>query len=134
MGVISFLTATNAAKASQTFADVTFCLTRCRMAMPWTRYSSLFPEPKLGIWNLVPSKSLILICLVFRFLRRSVGGTYGMGGLTGGVPFLHSEFLRPSGGDLRFKLMGYCQSEISNKRHLNELLGGTPRILQRGSA
>ncbi len=36
-----------------------------------------------------------------------------MGSLTGGVPFSHSAFL------------GYCQSGVSNKRCLRELLGGT---------
>ncbi len=56
-----------------------------------------------------------------------------MGGLTGGVPFLHLAFLRPSGRDLRFVLMANCQSGVSNKRHLKELLGGTRRILWRGS-
>ncbi len=43
-GLISFLTFTNAAKASLTSAAVPFCLTSRRMAMTWTRYSSLFPE------------------------------------------------------------------------------------------
>jgi hypothetical protein len=57
-----------------------------------------------------------------------------MGGLTGGVPFLHSTFLRPSGGDLRLKLMAHCQSRVSKIRCLNELFGGVHRILQRGSA
>jgi hypothetical protein len=57
-----------------------------------------------------------------------------MGSLTGGVPFSHLAFLRPSGGDLRFELMAYCQSGVSNKRRLKELLGGTRRILQRGPA
>ncbi len=57
-----------------------------------------------------------------------------MGGLTGGVPFLHSEFLRLSGGDLRFVLIANCQSGVSNKRCLKELLGWTHRILWRGSA
>ena len=52
-----------------------------------------------------------------------------MGGLTGGVSFLHSAFLRPSGGDLRFVLIANCQSRVSNKRCLKELLGGTRRIL-----
>ncbi len=57
-----------------------------------------------------------------------------MGGLTGGVPFLHSAFFRPSGRDLRLELMTYGQSRVSNKRRLKELLEGTRRILQRGSA
>jgi hypothetical protein len=57
-----------------------------------------------------------------------------MGGLRGGVPFSHSAFLRPSSGELRLELMAYCQSRVSNKRHLKELLGGTHRILQGGSA
>ena len=52
-----------------------------------------------------------------------------MGGLTGSVPFSHSAFLRPSGVDLRFELMAYCQSIVSNKTCLKELLGGTRRIL-----
>ncbi len=56
-----------------------------------------------------------------------------MGGLTGGVPFLHSTFLRPSGGDLWFVLMVNCQSGVSNKVRLKELSGGTHKILQRGS-
>jgi hypothetical protein len=57
-----------------------------------------------------------------------------MGGLTGGVPFLHSKFFRPSGGDLRLELMAHCQSGVSNIRRLKELLGGVCRIPQRGSA
>ncbi len=57
-----------------------------------------------------------------------------MGGLTGGVPFSHSAFFRPSGGDLRLELMAHYQSGVSKIRHLNELLGGVCRILQRGSA
>jgi hypothetical protein len=57
-----------------------------------------------------------------------------MGGLTGGMPFSHLAFFRPSGGDLRLELMAYCQSGISNKRCLKGLLGGTHRILLRGSA
>ncbi len=57
-----------------------------------------------------------------------------MGGLTGGLPFLHSAFLRTSGGDLRLALMAHCQSGVSKIRRLNELLGGVRRILQRGSA
>ncbi len=56
-----------------------------------------------------------------------------MGGLTGGVAFLHSVFLRPSGRDLRFMFIVHCQSRVSNKRCLKELLGRTHRILQRGS-
>jgi hypothetical protein len=42
----------------------------------------------------------------------------------GGVPFLHLAFLRPSSKDLRLELMVYCQSRVSNKRCLKELLGG----------
>jgi hypothetical protein len=57
-----------------------------------------------------------------------------MGSLTGGVPFLHSVFFRPSGRDLRLELMAHCQSRVSKIRCLNELLGGVRRILQRGSA
>jgi hypothetical protein len=57
-----------------------------------------------------------------------------MGGLTGGVPFSHLAFLRPSSGDLRLELMAYCHCRVSNKRCLKELLGRTCRILQRGSA
>ncbi len=57
-----------------------------------------------------------------------------MGGLTGGVSFLHSMFLRPSGGDLRLALMAHCQSGVSKIRRLNKLLGGVCRIPQRGSA
>jgi hypothetical protein len=57
-----------------------------------------------------------------------------MGYLTGSVPFLHSKFLRPSSGDLRFALMVHCQSGVSKIRCLNELLGGVCRISQRGSA
>jgi hypothetical protein len=56
-----------------------------------------------------------------------------MGGLTGGVPFLHLAFFRPSGGDLRLKLMVYCQSRVSKRRCLKGLLGRTCRILWRGS-
>jgi hypothetical protein len=56
-----------------------------------------------------------------------------MGGLTGGVPFSHSMFLRPSGGDLRLALMVHCQSRVSKIRCLNELLGGVHRISRRGS-
>jgi hypothetical protein len=57
-----------------------------------------------------------------------------MGGLTGGVSFSHSAFLRPSCGDLRLALMVHHQSGVSKIRRLNELLGGVCRILQRGSA
>jgi hypothetical protein len=57
-----------------------------------------------------------------------------MGGLTDGVPILHSAFFRPSGGDLRFELMAHCQSRVSKIRHLNKLLGGVRRIPRRGSA
>jgi hypothetical protein len=57
-----------------------------------------------------------------------------MGGLTGGVPFLHSVFFRPSGGDLRLELMAHCQSGVFKIRCLNELLGGVRRIPRRGSA
>ncbi len=46
----------------------------------------------------------------------------------GGVLFLHSAFLRPSGKDLRFMLIANCQSGVVNKTHLKELLGGTCRI------
>ncbi len=49
-----------------------------------------------------------------------VGGTYGMGGLPGGVSFSHSTFFRPSGGDLRLELMAHCQSGVSKIRRLNE--------------
>ncbi len=45
-----------------------------------------------------------------------------MGSLMGGVPFLHSAFLRPSGGDLRLALMAHCQSGVSKIRCLNKLL------------
>ena len=51
-----------------------------------------------------------------------------MGGLTGGMPFSHSAFLKFSGGDLRLALMAHCQSGISKIRCLNKLLGGVPRI------
>jgi hypothetical protein len=44
-GLISFLTATNTAKASWTLAAVPFCLTRCKTAMTWTKYSLLLPKP-----------------------------------------------------------------------------------------
>jgi hypothetical protein len=54
-----------------------------------------------------------------------------MGSLTGGVPFSHLAFQRPSSGDLRFMLIAYCQSGVSNMRCLKELLGGTRRILRR---
>jgi hypothetical protein len=57
-----------------------------------------------------------------------------MGGLMGSVPFLHLVFLRPSGKDLRFILIANCQSGVYNIRHLKEILGGTRKILQRGSA
>ncbi len=57
-----------------------------------------------------------------------------MGSLTGGLPFLHSAFFRPSGRDLRLELMAHCQSGVSKIRRLNELLGGVRRIPQRGSA
>jgi hypothetical protein len=57
-----------------------------------------------------------------------------MGGLTGGVPFLHFAFFRPLGGDLRLELMAYCQSGVSKIRCLKDLLGGVCRILRRGSA
>ncbi len=57
-----------------------------------------------------------------------------MGSLVGGVPFLHSVFLRPSGRDLRLALMAHCQSGVSKIRRLNEILEGVRRILQRGSA
>ena len=43
-GLISFLTFTNAVKASFTSAAVPFCLKSRRTAMTWTKYSSLFPE------------------------------------------------------------------------------------------
>ncbi len=82
-----------------------------------------------GHLDFVLSESLTLICSVSHFSRRSVGGTCGMGGLTGGVPFSHLAFFWPSGGDLRSELMAYCQSEVSNKRRLKELLGGIHRIL-----
>jgi hypothetical protein len=51
-----------------------------------------------------------------------------MDGLTGGVPFSYSAFLRPSGGDLRLALMVHCQSGVSKIRCMNELLGGVQRI------
>jgi hypothetical protein len=57
-----------------------------------------------------------------------------MGGLTGGVPVLHSAFFRPSGRDLRLELMAHCHSGVSKIRRLNKLLGGVCRIPQRGSA
>ncbi len=57
-----------------------------------------------------------------------------MGGLMGGMPFSHSVFLRPFGGDLRLELMAHCQSGVSKIRRLNELLGGVCRIPGRGSA
>jgi hypothetical protein len=57
-----------------------------------------------------------------------------MGSLTGSVPFLHSEFFRPSEGGLRLELMAYYQSQVSNKRRLKGLLGGTCRMLWKGSA
>jgi hypothetical protein len=44
-GLISFLNFTNAAKASFTSAAVPFCSMRRRMAMMWTKYFLLFPEP-----------------------------------------------------------------------------------------
>ncbi len=50
-----------------------------------------------------------------------------------GMPFSYSAFLRPSGRNLRLELMAYCQSGVSNKRRLKELLGKTRRILRRGS-
>jgi hypothetical protein len=52
-----------------------------------------------------------------------------MGGLMGSVPFSHSVFLKPSGRDLRFVLIANYQSEVSNKRRLEELVGGTSKIL-----
>jgi hypothetical protein len=52
----------------------------------------------------------------------------------GGMPLSHSMFFRPSVGDLRLELMAHCQSGVSKTRCLKELLGGTRRILQRGSA
>jgi hypothetical protein len=57
-----------------------------------------------------------------------------MGGLTGGMPFLHLCVFRPSGGDLRLELMAHCQSGVSKIRCLKELLGVVCRIPQRGSA
>ena len=57
-----------------------------------------------------------------------------MDGLTGGVPFSYSAFLRPSGGDLRLALMVHCQSGVFKIRRLNRLLGGVHRIPGRGSA
>jgi hypothetical protein len=57
-----------------------------------------------------------------------------MGGQAINVPFSHSELFRPSGGDLRLKLMAYCQSRVSKIRRLDANLGQTCRILQRGSA
>ncbi len=57
-----------------------------------------------------------------------------MGVPTAGMPFLHSAFLRPYGGDLRLALMAHCQSGVSKIRRLDELLGGVRRIPRRGSA
>jgi hypothetical protein len=57
-----------------------------------------------------------------------------MGGRAINFPFLHSEHFRSSGGDLRLELMVYCQSGVSKIRCLKVNLGGTCRILQRGSA
>ncbi len=51
-----------------------------------------------------------------------------MGGLTSGMPFLHSAFLRPFGGDLRLALMAHCQIGVSKIRRLNECLGGVRTI------
>jgi hypothetical protein len=42
-GIISFLTAKKATKASLTSAAVPFCSTRCRTAMMWMSYSLLLP-------------------------------------------------------------------------------------------
>ncbi len=47
-----------------------------------------------------------------------------MGGLTGGVPFLHSAFFRSYGGDLRLELMACCQSRVSKIRLLKGLWEG----------
>ncbi len=66
-GLISFLTATKAAKASMTSAAVPFCSTRRRMAMTRMRYSSLLLVPYVGIWNFVLLGSSTLICSVSRF-------------------------------------------------------------------
>ncbi len=44
-------------------------------------------------------------------------------------PFLHSEGLRSSGGDLRLELMAYCQRGVSRMRCLKDNLGGTSRTL-----
>jgi hypothetical protein len=57
-----------------------------------------------------------------------------MGGRAINSPFLHLEFFRPSNGDLRLELMAYCQSGVSKIRRLKVNLGGTRRILHRGSA
>ena len=103
-------------------------------AMMWTMYSLLFPKPKMGIWNFVLAGSLNLICLVFCLLCGSKSGTYGIGGQVTDFHFLYSKFLRPSGRDLRLELMAYCQSGVSRMRHLKDNLGGTCRILRRGSA
>jgi hypothetical protein len=46
----------------------------------WTRYSLLLPYLKVAIWKLVSSGILTLICSDSRFLCRSKGGTYEMGG------------------------------------------------------
>ncbi len=59
---------------------------------------------------------------------RLIGVTYGIGGQTVNIPFLHSESFSLLGRDLWVVLMAYCQSRVSKKRCLNGLLGRTHRI------
>jgi hypothetical protein len=57
-----------------------------------------------------------------------------MGDWANNFPFLRLAFLRSSGRDLRLEVMAHCQSGILRIRRLNKDLGGTLKILCRGSA
>ncbi len=98
------------------------------MALMLTKYSSLFPWLKVDIWKFVPSGNLTLICWIFLFSCRLIGGTNRIGVQMVNVPFSHSKSLRPSGRDLWAVLMAHCQSNISRRSHLNGLFGKTCRI------
>jgi hypothetical protein len=94
----------------------------------------IVPISESGHLEVGSVRQLDLDLLGFLFLVQIYGGTYRMGGQAFNFPFLHSEFFRPSGRDLRLELMEYCQSGVSKIRCFKVDLGRTCRILCRGSA
>jgi hypothetical protein len=74
----------------------------------------------------IPSGSLILrLSGASLVVAKSIGGTYGMGGLLLSCSFLHSKFLSPLGLLRVVLILACCQRMVPSTSLLKEDLGGT---------